>query len=812
MGARRALVRSRLLVALALLLATATAQDSPHDFTNTPEGFKLTIPQGWERHESPWTADTDYSFQLAPRGGQGAVGFAIYLTEVPDLLTAKTARDAHAKMRYPDRANLVARDETLGGHATPCLAYTKKAGPRTLAFRQHYFVEKGICHIAVTWAPEGDPRTAELDAVLASLTVTGADRGLYNLRRMARKCASDIDWARDWKSAAERASSEKKLVLVAIERTRGIAPSGFFPSSVFMDADLVTLVKERFVPLRWTRELDAPFLKPEIYGLGSATFGHGALIVSPAGRVLADAPSVLPVPLFELARETLAAHPEASGPAFDPKDPVALLRRGDHDAAAKLLDAPKTAVEWRLRALLLRRQRKGAEALAALAEARKLGSPFAADEGQLLLRTGQPLAAEKVLAPWCENHIDAEADYWLALARLARLGPEGARESFTKITKFRDGPPAWRAAAVLLGLGVMTGLDPIFWPEEKTLELCRAKPYAPLSTDEAPRAEKEALAFLLASQRTNGSWPSPFTLHGARSPTEAAIAALAGAALLEHSSLEHPGDAKAKTAASAALDFVLSFDLDRPRSAAAFDNGVWARIFALRFLARCLKEKLGDTDKVLARAKTVVTALEKTQLPTGGWTYFQGAGDPRSVSFVTAAALLALNDAKKVQVPVPDALVERAAKVVLSLRRPDGTFDYMEGKNEAVSSIEGAARSPLCALALARSGQGDAAGIAKSLAAFFEHRSRIRKERGKGLCHTAPEATASYYLLFGYSFAAEALPEVGDVERAAVRAALLEDVLHLRAADGSFCDNPQIGRCPGTALALLTLRRLDARR
>ena len=92
--------------------------------------------------------------------------------------------------------------------------------------------------------------------------------------------------------------------------------------------------------------------------------------------------------------------------------------------------------------------------------------------------------------------------------------------------------------------------------------------------------------------------------------------------------------------------------------------------------------------------------------------------------------------------------------------------------------------------------------------AHVEHHEHVRKERGKKLCHTSPEGVASYYLLYGYRFATEALAELPKGERRRYAEALLDDLLYFRTEDGAFCDNPGTGRCYGAGMALESIRRL----
>jgi len=146
--------------------------------------------------------------------------------------------------------------------------------------------------------------------------------------------------------------------------------------------------------------------------------------------------------------------------------------------------------------------------------------------------------------------------------------------------------------------------------------------------------------------------------------------------------------------------------------------------------------------------------------------------------------------------------------VLAALRRPDGAFGYMIATGRGSGDAESSVRSPLCAMALAHAGQGGVDGVRAALDVYLKHREHVRKERGKVLCHTGPEGHASYYLLYGYAFAAEALALLPRDDRARYRAALLDDVLFMRTADGGFCDNAGMGRAYGAGMALQALRRL----
>ncbi len=484
------------------------------------------------------------------------------------------------------------------------------------------------------------------------------------------------------------------------------------------------------------------------------------------------------------------------------------MRRGELDAAEKLLEHPDSARAWRLRAALLRRRRSGDEALEALEHARELGAQVALDEAVLEIRLGRILPAQQALAAALRARPDdLAARFWSVVVRAACVGIQPVRAELEGLALEHPGSPwAWRAAAILLERGVASGLDPLLWPDERTIAAALPAPPAPASAGDAASAAERAVAILVASQRSDGAWASPFTLTAPENPSDIAIASIAGLALLPR----RDGEAVAAVI-SRALGRVSRARLD-PVPEAPFDNTIWAEVFAIRFLARSLREGGAERSELSAsssrRIGELVRALERQEVPGGGWTYFHVGKDARGIGFVTAAALCALVDAKGAGVAVPGALLERSAALLASLRRKDGGFDYMKGPGVAVAPAEASLRAPLCALALARAGKAEPGEVRAALDLYLRHHEHVRAERGKSLCHTAPEGTASYYLIFGHAFAAEALLEIPAGDRAPFREALLEDVLAMRTEDGCFVDNPGIGKAYGTAMALHALEVL----
>ena len=237
------------------------------------------------------------------------------------------------------------------------------------------------------------------------------------------------------------------------------------------------------------------------------------------------------------------------------------------------------------------------------------------------------------------------------------------------------------------------------------------------------------------------------------------------------------------------------------------DYRVWAHAYAARCLARCLDAGLGDAAELRALLREQVDALVGLQRPSGGWTYLLGAAGELSISFVTAAVLLALGDARDVGVEVPAPALARALDRLEAMRLDDGGYAYLGGPaGNQPGPLPGAAgRAPLCALALQRWGRLDLAGLRAGLDTFVTHRAALWTERGKVLMHTGPEAQGSHYLLFDLSCAAEAVAALPPEERAPWSAPLHELLDGLHTAGGAFVDTPLLGPCVGSGFALEVL-------
>lgn len=807
------MLRLSLAQASALLLALAPLgrAQGAREHVEPELGYRIQappVPWALGRIENP--PGVSHTLKISRADEHGEASLTVYVLDQNPGADAVAAATLAERRYASDRGcTKVAR---LGNRVR--FDYGPETGRYSVS--QRYHAHHGHLYVVQCAAPAArfDAELIELAAIEATFAFVdiadpaAAERAALH-RRLAARCGSEVAWAADWPAAARRAAAEGRLVIVLVERYRGV-PVGqtVARSTAFVDPEVVELVRERFVAYEWRDPSGAPFEDPAVYGLGGSTFGHGVLFVRPNGTVAGECVSFVPGAVYHRALEVLAA--ESAGASTGSLDAATCLRRGELARCDELLRAPATPAEWRLKGALLARQRRGEEALAAYARA---DGDTAVESAAILSRLGRYYdAEERIRATATSPDAPPAARFVFAIARAMRLGLEPIQPELAALCKDHpDSPWAWRAAAMLVGTGILSGLDPIAWLDPAVLAAGTPSAPEPLATADVARAEREAISFLLATQAPRGTWPLPMvSLVTADGPAAVAAAAIGATALLPHRARP-----EVRAAIDRALAYVLTVVLGPPATPSAhlFDYAVWAEIFGLRFLARCHREGVGDRPRLEAAMALLVGRLRVGRQAGGGWSYVRYPGvTDNSIGFVTAAAMRALEEAKAAGAVVEEDLLSRAAGVLVRLRRASGAFGYMAltGPGSDDAQAEAALRSPLYAHALQDAGAGDVDGIRRALDVYLAHRLHVRRERGKGLCHTGPEGHASYYLLYGYAFAAEAVRALPVAERARYCAALTEDVLYLRCADGGFCDNAAMGRSYGAAQALIAFSELAA--
>jgi hypothetical protein len=675
-----------------------------------------------------------------------------------------------------------------------------------------------------------------LVAVLAGVCCAQTTEEDARLHERAARCGSELRWAADWNAAAGRARDERKLVLVSFQNYPGFELGELASIGPFMDPDIVALVEARLVPLRLKLGMQSPLAAPEVYGMGPSTFGVALLLASPEGQVLAETFSLDESVVYEFLRSGLKAR--GSALADSPRNSAAgepdarakaerLLFGGELELAAASLEGLTRSGAQRLpqfRADLARLRGDPRAGLAALAELPAEDPERLEREAGFLASLGEYEEATarlaRLVAPTASSRFQRAL---LALARKERA--RGLSELRTLALEEPETRWSWQAAALLLEPALTAGESfDLRLPGKAALAEGLSVTRAPLTPDRHEEARAQAVTWLLTHQQADGSWLTPGSLERGPDddphPLPLGITALAGLALAREAHASKSAsraselERGAKHALSCLMDFAARLRARGTRPPEILmDYTVWSHPCALLLAAEC-----GPPDDASrALVQDALAELMRKKKPTGGWSYYlsgsvAGSATPYeiSMSFTTALVVRALVSAKAAGFSVESDLVADAADALEGMRRDDGRFVYLaehqSGLLEGGTRGDAAGRGPACTLALLEVERADSDELLASLREFVEHLPLLEREQGKALMHCGPAAEGSHYLLFDYWQAAEAVATLPKAERDAWGERVRLAVLAARNVDGSFVDNPSVGRAAGTAMALLALQ------
>jgi len=809
-------------------------------------GFRIRRPgEQWISYAAEAGADGEsYTLTLYERDTPFVPSVVVYVADHDGKATAEEVRaGAAATLVQQGDQVLEQGDSTLAGRPAAllrCRAKGTDGSVEYVAELRYLVVPPFVYALQCNFVADAPRPDAVLDPIVTSFELFAPklpvrDEAAEHLEALAARCGSELAWAPDWATAAARAVSEHKPVCVVFEHYTVLDLPHTIDSGALMDSDLVALLDERFVTLRLKIDDPAPFRAVDAWGMGSHSWGGSILFVSAQGEVLEE----LGVPnaflVTDAAQRVLAGSAAAASTAQEPiphdgkaRVDLALkqLRRGELQAARVSLDRVDTPAGHATRAKLFALQRRGDEALAEIAIARRsadaaLLADLAVEEGVLQMRLGQFAVAqqslEAALAAAPEGSRAPEARFWLGALEMLQQGyPQGMEHWRTLVAKHPDSRWAWKAAANLGKQGCfVNGGERVDWPDAAAFKAVERPPVARLALGQLARARHDAIAYLLSAQREDGSWLAPMDGFCAQPGGYTfAITALCGSSLLPFAAK----DDEVEAAVQRAEDYLLSV-----HAAGGFNAGddlagvysIWGRTFALRFLAQCRDARIGGDERLNPALDGLMQSVLASQHAGGGWPYItladsaSTAGFDPSTSFLTAGVLLALLDARDAGTAVPQLAMDRGQAFLAGLRHADGSFRYMRDAPEPVGNPEAAGRGPVCALALLRGGAGSVDDLTASLQRFDEQRAALKREWGKETCHTGPEGQGAHYLFFDWAFAAEAVAQLPRNRQQRFRRALLQDILDVRDADGAYADMPSLGRAYGTAMALAAFQSLE---
>jgi hypothetical protein len=342
------------------------------------------------------------------------------------------------------------------------------------------------------------------------------------------------------------------------------------------------------------------------------------------------------------------------------------------------------------------------------------------------------------------------------------------------------------------------------------------------SEAEVRGAEKRALVYLLAHQEADGSFGSPRngSFNDLWSNPETHRAWIAGTSGLAVMALLGEGP-EAEAALRRGVEALVALS-DLKRVSDWDMDDVWGYVYGLQALARVLQDpRFARAERRGAIEAAARTYLEKlAHCRAGGWGYYANASaawrPEWSTSFTTAAAVLALVDARAAGLEVSDKLLEPGLVTIEQCRLPTGSFTYSAeaipspGRLEGIDNVKSAlGRIQVCNLALLRGGRSVSVEQRTSgLDWFFAQHRFLEIGRRRPIPHEAFYAVAGYFYYFGHYYAAELIASLPQEKRGPYASQLLRIVLDTQEADGSLTDYVMhdYPRAYGTAYALLVMQ------
>ena len=329
-------------------------------------------------------------------------------------------------------------------------------------------------------------------------------------------------------------------------------------------------------------------------------------------------------------------------------------------------------------------------------------------------------------------------------------------------------------------------------------------------------AIEEGVDYLVRTQASDGSWGRGLdttdfdvmaSVPGSHDAFRVGTTALCVRALRE---------AGERTASARGLRYLATYDGVRRANQMEIYN-IWAHLYALETLSHAWAE-----DKVDAYRKAAewhLRRLEMYETYVGGWNYYDflyGTEKPsmEPTSFGTAAGLVALYEAKKAGIAVPEGMVRRALARLKDMKNTDGSFlygsDFRYQPRHLANRDKGSlGRTQSCyyALSLWKDGGVGETQIREGLERLFREHRFIEIGRKRPMPHEGWYFTAGYYYYFGHYYAATLINGLAD--KRDYREQLRSFILPHQEPDGSWWDFHlcDYGKPWGTSFAILALLR-----
>ncbi len=375
--------------------------------------------------------------------------------------------------------------------------------------------------------------------------------------------------------------------------------------------------------------------------------------------------------------------------------------------------------------------------------------------------------------------------------------------------EYPEHPLGWKAAAEAEGFGpIVRGFEVDSEIPVAVLKagIDSAGSAAPKGVYKKEDVTKRSIEFLLDMQRSDGAWVDcDYDFGGTDSlpNVHVAVTSLAGMALLAS---KHALPEKATAIESAivrAADFVRD---DSHLNKFDRDEILWAYAYRVRFLSRLVV----DRPELKPSLQHGVELLEQIQTKRGGW-YHEYANP-----FVTATALVALAEAKQAGATIDQEKIDLGIASLERDRFENGAYPYGSSRRAANAGKAGkprqvaasAGRMPLCELGLWSWQKASDENLDAAIQISFDMHEHLNTAL-KYDDHTSNMAYGGFFFWYDMRGRSEAISKITNKSlRQKYERQQQEIIMSLPELDGCFVDSHELGRCYGTAMALLCLQQM----
>ncbi len=386
---------------------------------------------------------------------------------------------------------------------------------------------------------------------------------------------------------------------------------------------------------------------------------------------------------------------------------------------------------------------------------------------------------------------------------------------------------------------LMIGITPWLAAEERTklspLATTGPKP-RPVETPSAEALDasiRRGVEFLLDRQNKNGSWGSPTRtkglniyapVPGSHHAYRSATTALCISALVEVGG----DDPKVVESIDRAEAWTFKHLPHVRRATPEVFYNTWSHAYGIQALVRMMKRHEGDPamqEKIRPLIEQQIEMLGRYECVNGGWAYYdfdhhtQRPGGS-TISFVTATALVAFDEARQAGFEIPERLITRAKASILRQRKADFCYCYGEyTKMRPMRGINGTAgslgRSQACNVAMRLWGDKLVTDevLTTWLDRLFARNGWLGIGRKRPIPHESWAQVAGYFYYYGHYYAALCIDQLPVAQRGPHQDQLAQVLMPLQEKDGSWWDYPlyDYHQQYGTAFALMSLGRCTDR-